>query len=395
MNRLLSKGRTRYVLQFMLAFTVLDPTTSFLSPSSYSTSTFSRPNSKVSLQPSIHIKNNFATIKKRHEVTALKASGLLTEDAKNELLIYFIQTLINVSIPTIATIAVIGFAAASFGRARGKDNANRYMEEKTRAQELYGDLYGNQQNSGSNFLPFSIPSRNPLQSGLPRNVGIPSEQYIKITHLNTRLDSYAFSISSATESKAKAASNLRMKNFDRALNKVFLGDENNSLLTSRQKMDLEEVEKELLSKGGELVAELEKIQRKSVSNILDDCLDKLEKENEEMPYESEKTILDAEVVNSTNVTTNNSTVNTSSKKASSNFLQNMMNNQNRQLNKRLDEASKINSELVKLELDFMQDVMTIIGPQRAAILKNVWVGNIVDGTGIGGSLVKSIEVSDS
>merc|ERR1711865_621388 len=42
-------------------------------------------------------------------------------------------------------------------------------------------------------------------------------QYITIKHLNQKLDSYQFSLTAATQSRARAAAEYREKSFDRAL----------------------------------------------------------------------------------------------------------------------------------------------------------------------------------
>ena len=344
------------------------------------------PNTRIIQQPSPFAPTSPSNIdinwRTRSNSVALRASPLLSPQATNDLLVYFIQTLISVGVPTVATIVVIGFAAASFGRAnKNKDGRSSFMEEKNLAQELYSDLYGST-NDKQSSMPFPFP-RSGGKPALPRNSGIPTEQYIKITHLNSRLDSYEYSLSAAIKSKASAATTLRSKNFDRAVDKVFLGKE----LTDRQKFDLELVEKEFLEEGGELLAELEEIQRANVDKSLERWLGKLEREDEEMGYEEEdKSIVDVEIVNAT------SNVTKSAKKSSPNLLQKMMNAEQRQLNKQLEEANKIYSKLTTLELDFMKDIMTILGAERAAMAKALWLGNVVDGASVGGSLLRGLKV---
>jgi len=154
------------------------------------------------------------------------------------------------------------------------------------------------------------------------------------------------------------------------------------------------IEKEFLDEGGELVAELESIQRESLEMNLNKFLTKLEKE---MDY-----VVEAEIVKDGNTNETFSTFNTTeatnttegSKTRSSsspNFVQNMMSPDKRLWTKQLDASNKINSQLATLELNFMKDVMTILGPERAAMAKTLWIGNIVDGTGMDGSLLRGIK----
>lgn len=329
--------------------------------------------------------------------TALYATPALSAEASNELLVYFLQTLIDVGVPTLATIIVVVIAAMSFGNAGGgnKRKFSSYLEERNTVQELYSDLYGNP-NDMKNLPMFPFPRRGGGRAPLPRNLGVPSEQYIKVTHLNTKLDSYLYSLSAATQSKASAASHLRVKNFDRAVTKVFGNGSSSSdtALSSAEIKELEVIEKEFLDEGGELVAELESIQRESLEMNLNKFLTKLEKE---MDY-----VVEAEIVKDGNTNETFSTLNTKeatnttegSKTRSSsspNFVQNMMSPDKRLWTKQLDASNKINSQLATLELNFMKDVMTILGPERAAMAKTLWIGNIVDGTGMDGSLLRGIK----
>ena len=98
-------------------------------------------------------------------------------------------------------------------------------------------------------------------------------------------------------------------------------------MSSAEIKDLEEIEKEFLDEGGELVAELESIQRGSLEMNLNKFLTKLEKE---MDY-----VVEAEIVKDGNTNETFSTFNTTeatnttegSKTRSSsspNFVQNMM-----------------------------------------------------------------------
>jgi len=372
--------------RLLLLAALLPMASSFVAPLQSKSTLIHSHNPPSTLTNSFHPQHNLAASQLKSTSLHLRPPSLSPE-ASNDLLVYFLQTIINVGVPALATITVIGFAAASFGRSKDKSRFNEYMEERNLAQELYSDLYGSGSSSGGRpNLPFSLPGSNGRSRSLPRNSGIPSAQYIKMTNLNTQLDSYTYSVTAATQSKASAASALRSKNFDKAVNKVMLGGKE---LNDRQKMDLEYVEKDFLKEGSELLLELEEIQRQSVGSVLNKHLDKLEKDDEQVGYDDDKNdVVDATIINGT------STLN-STKQENTNFLKKMMDPQKRQLKKDLEDANKIYSQLTKLELGFMKDIMSIIGVERANMVKALWIGNIVDGAGVGGSLLRGIKVSVS
>lgn len=314
--------------------------------------------------------------------TSLQAMpNLLTPEVSKELFLYFAQTMISVGVPTAAALVIIGFAASAFSKGRNESNN---LRGNSIASEMYEDLYGDSSSSSGSSLPFSLPGRS-KKSSLPRNAGIPEKSYLRITNINSILESYDFSVSSATESKASAASVQRERNFDRAVDKVFAKE-----LTPRQKKDLVILENIFLKEGSVMLEELEKLQRMSVERSLNTWLDKLRKENDEVSSDDEQDegVIDAEIVNGTS---SNSTSSSSSSGGVMEKVQNVMNPEKRQLDKQLSEISKINSDLAKLELNFMKDVMTAVGTDRAAMVSALWVGNVVDGNGIGGSLIKSIK----
>eukprot|EP00594_Rhizosolenia_setigera_P005650 CAMPEP_0178950576 /NCGR_PEP_ID=MMETSP0789-20121207/6734_1 /TAXON_ID=3005 /ORGANISM="Rhizosolenia setigera, Strain CCMP 1694" /LENGTH=601 /DNA_ID=CAMNT_0020631327 /DNA_START=224 /DNA_END=2029 /DNA_ORIENTATION=- len=290
--------------------------------------------------------------------------------------------MISVGVPTAAALVIIGFAASAFSKGRNESSNN--LRGNSIASEMYEDLYGDSSSSsGPSSLPFSLPGRS-KKSSLPRNAGIPEKSYLRITNINSILESYDFSVSSATESKASAASVQRERNFDRAVDKVFAKE-----LTPRQKKDLVILENIFLKEGSVMLEELEKLQRTSVERSLNTWLDKLRKEDDELSSEEQdEGVIDAEIVNGTS---SNSTSSSSSSGGVMEKVQNVMNPEKRQLDKQLSEISKINSDLAKLELNFMKDVMTAVGTDRAAMVSALWVGNVVDGNGIGGSLIKSIK----
>ena len=90
------------------------------------------------------------------------------------------------------------------------------------------------------------------------NIGIPKRQYLKVTKLNSKYDSYRYSMISATQGKALAASELRAKGFNDAFYRALGLDSNNSNnqnlgLTSAEGTALIKLERDFLSVGSELV----------------------------------------------------------------------------------------------------------------------------------------------
>jgi hypothetical protein len=119
---------------------------------------------------------------------------------------------------------------------------------------LYGDLYGNsKKGSQGDGFPFQKPSK----SSKIQNLGIPSSEYIKITDLNEKFESYDFSLLTAMKSKAFAAAKYCSKSFDRALQLALTGDTD---LPAYAKSQLLEAEKTFLKKGMKLVGTLQALE---------------------------------------------------------------------------------------------------------------------------------------
>ena len=123
---------------------------------------------------------------------------------------YFLETLISSGIPAIFWIVVIGFAAKSIKNAKDAGNSegpNGGLFGRTAVTELYDDLYGPSGGGQKSLLSFG----RGVQKTIPKNIGIPTDQFLKITKLNSKYESFEYSLTAATQSKAKAAAKYRSR----------------------------------------------------------------------------------------------------------------------------------------------------------------------------------------
>ena len=171
---------------------------------------------------------------------------------------YFLETLISSGVPALFSILVIGFAAVMLGKSR-RNNQDDVLVTRNPVSQLYEDLYGDQDQSlnGENM-------RNPFRSNdklkLPRNAGVPAQQFIKITNLNRQLDSYAYSVKAATTSKAAAAADYRQASFRRALGMALNGAVREKLVRAEAKF---------LKEGAELTSEITQLQTSLTKYVVD------------------------------------------------------------------------------------------------------------------------------
>ena len=283
-------------------------------------------------------------------VTKVASSGL-DSATSSPLFEYFMQTIISNGVPAFFTVVTFFFVAKFF---RGsKDDSFR---EETAISELYEDLYGSQKKKGS-MGGLSFGSRSPKSS---RNLGIPSEQYIKVRNWNQKLDSYRFSMDSATKSKAAAAARYREKSFDRALQQ---GLGSLSTLSPHVKTSLLRAEEIFLREASLLVAELQSCQAKLAGQAI-------AREMKRMGSD----ITDMDPSPSSNIT------NSTTKNETGSFSFFGKSNSMKELN-------KIQGELTQLELDFVREVVRIVGPESAAGVRAALMGDYA-GRGIGGLLTQ-------
>jgi hypothetical protein len=335
--------------------------------------------------------------------TASSASSSMTASPLFE---YFLQTVISYAVPSFFTIITLFFAAASFrnsksggggGGGGGYDDFGR-MDAQTAVSELYSDLYGDskeQQKGRGGGGGFSFGNKGgQLNKTQRRNLGIPSSEYLKITKLNERYDSYDFSLATATNSKAYAASKFRSRSFDRALQLVLnnnddTGENNEEVLPAYAKTMLLEAEQEFLTKGKSYIAEIQALEGQLAGETIDSELKRLGMDKFELDPKSNNShdssgvdeIVDAEVVegseNNNKTTTETTTVVP--------LLKKMMKTSGKGKSNLLQEISKLQRELKQAELDFLQNVIAAVGTKRGVGIRAALLGDIA-ARGSGGLL---------
>jgi len=304
---------------------------------------------------------------------------------------YFAEKIIDASIPAVFSFAVIFFFFSQFKKAReasgfGNDEA---AETSTAISELYNDLYsstgGRRKFGGMN--PFGSPGGG--APPIPKNLGVPKREFLKITNMNERFDAYDFSLTQATDSKAKAAADFRSKAFDRALG-LALNSEPNvegstvaEFLAPRVKAKLIQIEKKFLQNGMEKAEALQKLESTLAAVAIDEELIKLGERAEKM-NEDDLKVIDAEV--EAKVVDTNTTETSAS---SSDAKKQKAKKGSPKKDELIKEVTKLQTQLKELELDFISQVLAAVGPKRAVGLRSALLGDIaVRGTG---NLLNSME----
>ena len=314
---------------------------------------------------------------------------------------------------------------SSSGKGGGRSGNNKRRKQRGMmgqsklgpVEELYDDIYDDLSGPEDNNIPplFKLlngggGSSNNKNDGIDRptsklNIGIPKQQYLKVTKLNSKYDSYKYSMVSATRGKAVAASELRSKGFESALWKalgITDGSDDGALgsLTASEATALITLERDFLRDGSELLEDVATLSREITNAAVLD-------EMEEMGVEPG--VIDAEVVvivhnNSSsgvvnteaqreffNITSSSSTTVSSSEESSSEGNKKKKAGEGLQsdIMKAVKDVEAINTQITLLELDFIQDVVNILGANRADTIRTTIVGNMIAGEA--GTLLKTLK----
>ncbi|GAX11701.1 hypothetical protein FisN_7Lh071 [Fistulifera solaris] len=279
----------------------------------------------------------------------------------------FLETLIINGVPALFTILTIGAAAFFLAIARGKDKKSTERSPfggKNPVYQLYDDLYGDQDQTTEKERksPFQrlLGSRQP--EPLPQNVGVPAEQYITLTNLNRVYDSYKYSMTAATQSKAAAAAAFRQTAFQNAWVKAVAED-------SSVWRELQQAEAEFLEEGASLTSDLHALQTQLTQNVVDEEVKAMMEDGDASSLYQ----LDPHVTVS-NVTANATKVERKNPWKSKN------------VNSKILELQK---SIQDLELDFIRNVVNIVGPKHAASVRTALMGNVAT-RGIG-SLLQDLQ----
>lgn len=279
-----------------------------------------------------------------------------------QLTTFFLETLISSGVPALFTIAVIAFAANAF-RPKKEERQQQFGGNNNPVTELYNDLYGDP--AAKQKSPFSFLSGGRQQT-LAQNTGVPAQQYIKIENRNSRLDNYQYSMNAATQSKAAAAAEARSKNFDKALVKG-IGSTARTL-TAFQKSKLLEAERDFLKRGSQVQSQIAALETQLTETAIDSELKAIGMSPTEMDPEVSNDTADENVTN----------VVIADKEA-------MFQLGPSKRSKLVKEVTALQESLLQLELSFIQNVIGILGPDRANGVKAALVGDVAT-RGAGGFL---------
>ena len=294
-------------------------------------------------------------------------------------------------------------------------------------EELYDDIYDDLSGSSSSdssippLLKFFTAGPNSNRggggnSGIEKptsklNIGIPKQTYLRVTKLNSKYDSYRYSMIKATRGKAYAASELRAKGFEDALWRAMgittattsttrgVTNSNHRItdgLTHSEGTALLQLERDFLSSGSELIKEVSELSR-AITNAA------ILLEMEEMGVEAGvldaiPVVVDAEIIvaNGTDTaSTSSSATATASGAQSDAKTEDTIAKPRKKIEKQSDimraikEVESLNTEILLLELDFIQSIVEILGANRADALRTTIVGNML--TGEAGMLLKTLK----
>lgn len=213
-----------------------------------------------------------------------------------------------------------------------------------------------------------------------------------MTKLNSKFDSYEFSITAATKGKAAAAKVLRAKGFSDAFSRSIGANGNLAALTSSlSRADaaaLIRSERALLFEGGELVQEIADLTREITNAAILEEMEHMGVEpgtlDAKLVEKNVTDVIDAEVVAEDKETSAKATDGDAKKVEEASKKK-----QPTDIMKAVKELEKLNTELLLLELDFVQSIVEILGPDQADAVRTALVGNVVSGEV--GSLLKSLE----
>jgi Peptidase family S49 N-terminal/Peptidase family S49 len=335
------------------------------------------------------------------------------EAALSPLLRFFLEALISNGIPALFTIVVIAFAAKFIGSALkgmkgmfsgsdSDDDATAAAAKRDRSADdsfspfamLYEDLYGDQvqqparrnsSNNNNKFLPAFLFPTLPQSNRLPRNTGVPKRQYLTLTHWNPRYDSYRYSVTAATTSRATAASEYRQRARQRVFGQLPLSP---SIWQSLQK-----AEASYLQKASELEREIQTLQQRARVIALNAGYTQLGLNVTADPYEIDPaTTTRTPMTTTTAITTIVAAVTTASNSTTTVEPPPQPPMKSTMANEVVAVAKKIGLAVAnqqQLEVTFLQTVTTLVGPEQAPVVRAAILGDRLAGGGSSRSLVGS------
>lgn len=315
------------------------------------------------------------------------------------LLLYFWQTVIANGIPAAFALLVIGFTAKQFrsnsstGR-RGDSTNGDSTGSVVAAQQLYDDLYGDQdpdpfdpqrpRRRTGGFGSWLGGDNNTNKNRLPQNTGVPLSQYLQLTHVNKKYDSYQYSMTAATQTKAQAAAQYRTAAWNRAFSSsigssLSTTDAMNSTTTTNiatalapsKRQELQTLEQEYLKQSALKQQEWQSLQTKLQQLAMDETMEKTL--GMKSVYQ-----LDPAAVGEKDSSTQNKTA-TELETSNNNIFANLgrnpsNNNKSKKKQSLLSAMSALQTSLASLETDFFQKVLVVVGPTHAAAVRTAILG---------------------
>ena len=332
----------------LVAFIAHDPAEAFVAP---------RP--RVGHSPPKHaftaLQNNAFTA---HSSTSTQLNNVVSNLVDGQrLTTFFLETVISSGVPALFAVMVIAFAASAFRQK--KDPDADLAGSNSPVAELYNDLYGDPRNKPQS--PFKFLGGRPGPT-LAQNTGVPAQQFIKIQNRNARFDSYKYSMDAATKSKALAASEARSRNFDKALQLGFRSSV--AKLPPSTKSQLLKAEEQFLKKASGIQSSIANLQAQ---------LTKLAIEKEMLAIGMNLKDMDPE-----------GRANSTVQEKPTFRMPAIMPTKDNMLFKEMTSLQEI---LMRLELNFVQELVCILGPERANGVKAALLGDVA-ARGAGGLLTQ-------
>jgi len=366
----------------------------------------------------------------------LSALSFLDEETTQKLIVLSFEKLIDAGIPSIFFIITSWWFISQFRNQDGSNNGSmgmrggrvsgRGMGKGRRGgrggrmgmqfdpnerplgpvEELYDDIYddlsGPQQDvppllkllggggGGGRGGPSNL-NNNMIKPTSKLNIGIPKQQYLKVTKLNNKYDSYRYSMIKATKGKALAASELRGKGFDTAFYRalgITSSSDNGSLLhglTQGEGTALLKLERDFLSTGSELVKTVAELSREITNAAV---LEEMQEMGVEAGVLDAIIVPDDEDVEVTDAQKDFFAIE-ESKDDKKKDEKTKEKKQSTDIMKAVKELEAINTDILLLELDFIQSVVDVLGPNRADAIRTTVVGNMINGEA--GMLLKTLK----
>ena len=306
--------------------------------------------------------------------------------------------------------------------ARGGSRNGMFGQQQQQSlgpvEELYDDIYDDLSGPEENVPPLvkllsggggggrgnQSGANNIDRPTSKLNIGIPKRQYLKVTKLNSKYDSYKYSLVKATQGKAVAAAELRSKGFESALWKSLgittTDNDGTSTTTTSSTSSLGKLspseatalitlERDFLREGSELLEDVALLSREIVNAAVLDEMDEMG---------VEPGVIDAEIVVNESSNGDGKVVVTAAQKEFFDITTDEKKDGEKKgsdsdkkkkhslglglqsdIMKAVKEVEAMNTQITLLELEFIQSIVEILGPNRADLVRTTIVGNMISG----------------